>query len=371
MKDIYESLNDINIDESEIEEIEVSPLEKRKVKKALKRALQKKRTPQWKKTIVAASILGGLSMITLGLTFPTYASNLPFLSDIFAMFNSNDDEFYTNYKENASELNLVQESNGITITLKDAVYDGKSVTATFFIESETDLGETIYGIDMMLIKKVSSLTGYEEIKKIGENQYVGIVKTTIIDEIELKNPKVTWNINKIKNGDTMEAIDGQWSFSFSLEETNHTIQNVYQQTIKEGVKVQVERLTNTPMSTIVFFNYEADDKVQDLWDYVHVMIEMRDDLGNVYQGNPNGGMGIDHFNMSMSETFGRIDPAATKLIITPHVSYGHHTFSDENEVTRYEKDGVEFAQSETTVTEADAVNYEESILDEIIIELVK
>ena len=43
MKDIYELLNDIDIDENEFEEMEVSEFEKAKVKKALKKSLNEKK----------------------------------------------------------------------------------------------------------------------------------------------------------------------------------------------------------------------------------------------------------------------------------------------------------------------------------------
>ena len=49
MKDIYELLNDIDIDEKEFEEMEVTEFEKAKVKKALKKSLnEKKKRKSWK-----------------------------------------------------------------------------------------------------------------------------------------------------------------------------------------------------------------------------------------------------------------------------------------------------------------------------------
>ena len=73
MKDIYELLNDIDIDENEFEEMEVSEFEKAKVKKALKKSLnEKKKRKSWKINIVASAIIIGLSASTFGLSFPAY-----------------------------------------------------------------------------------------------------------------------------------------------------------------------------------------------------------------------------------------------------------------------------------------------------------
>lgn len=50
MKDIYELLNDIDIDEKELEEIEASEIEKEKVKRSVKQSLRtKKKMKSWKK----------------------------------------------------------------------------------------------------------------------------------------------------------------------------------------------------------------------------------------------------------------------------------------------------------------------------------
>ena len=75
MKDIYELLNDIDIDEKELEEIEASEIEKEKVKRNVKQSIRtKKKMKSWKK-VSLASILVGLSVATLGIGFPTYAGD--------------------------------------------------------------------------------------------------------------------------------------------------------------------------------------------------------------------------------------------------------------------------------------------------------
>ena len=52
MKDIYELLNDIDIDEKELEEIEASEIEKEKVKRNLKQSLRtKKKMKTWKNRV--------------------------------------------------------------------------------------------------------------------------------------------------------------------------------------------------------------------------------------------------------------------------------------------------------------------------------
>ena len=57
MKDIYELLNEIDIDEKEFEEMEVTELEKAKVKKELKKSLMKRKQGRVGKEILPQQLL--------------------------------------------------------------------------------------------------------------------------------------------------------------------------------------------------------------------------------------------------------------------------------------------------------------------------
>src|SRR4051812_37553849 len=153
MKDIYEFFNDIAIDENECEEMEVSEIEKTRVKKALKKTIhEKKKWRNVKKNVVAASIIVCISATTFGLTFPAYAKNIPVIDDIFRFFDhdgsgliysgkenisGNDGTqkketgLYYEYKKFSNEINMTKESNGIKFTVNDAIFDGKTVTLTY------------------------------------------------------------------------------------------------------------------------------------------------------------------------------------------------------------------------------------------------
>ena len=48
---------------------------------------------------------------------------------------------YDDYKEYSTEINMTEESNGIKVTINDAIYDGKTVSVTYSIESDQDLGD--------------------------------------------------------------------------------------------------------------------------------------------------------------------------------------------------------------------------------------
>ena len=381
MKDIYELLNDINIDENEFEEMEVSELEKAKVKNTLKKSINKKRKMKsWKKNVAVASILVGLSATTFGLTFPAYAKNIPVIEDIFRFFDngktespidSNDgkDEekgLYYNYKKFSNEINITKESNGVKITVNDAVFDGKTVSITYSIESEQDLGENAF-IDSPDIEGVGAMGGSGKTTKIDKNNYVGILTLSNLEETKLDIANIKWDIDSIQNTDNQTEIKGDWNFDFSLNAVDSTIQISDSSSEQNGVKVNIEKISVTPMSFIVYYDQIVSENISNKWNGVDVELDIKDDLGNVYSGEGNGGKGTDSYNMSLSKTFEKLDENATKLIVSPHITLRDYN-SDNYSSVEVSKDGDE---REITLPEKSGKGKEEFVLEDIVIELKK
>lgn len=381
MKDIYELLNDITIDENEFEEMEVSELEKAKVKNSLKKSInKKKKMKSWKKNVAVASILVGLSATTFGLTFPAYAKNIPVIEDIFRFFDngrtessidSNDvkDEekgLYYNYKQFSNKINLTEESNGIKITVKDAVFDGKTVTLTYSIESEQDLGEHA-GTTLPKIEGMNALGGSDRTTKIDTNKYVGILTVSNLEDKTLDIANIKWNIDSIQNPVNHTEIKGDWNFDFSLNAVDSTMQLSDSSSEQNGVKVNIEKISFNPMSFIVYYDQIVSENISNKWDGVDVELEIKDDLGNVYSGKGNGGKGTDSYNMSLSKTFEILDENATKLIVSPHITLRDYS-SDDYSSVEVSKDGVERV---ITLPEKSGKGKEEFVLEDIVIELKK
>ncbi|NRD78563.1 DUF4179 domain-containing protein [Bacillus sp. BRMEA1] len=381
MKDIYELLNHINIDADEFEEIEVSELEKAKVKASLKNSIkQKGKLKSWKRNVAVASVLVGLSATTFGLTFPTYAKNIPVIENIFRYFDNetNDNSIqgnvskdtekglYYHYKQFSKEINLTQESNGIKISLNDAVFDGKTVTLTYSIESKQDLGEHA-GISMPNIEGIHALGGTGRITKIDTDKYVGIITVSNLEDKTLDIANIKWNIDELQNPDNHTEIKGNWNFNFSLNAIKSTMQLSDRSSKQNGVKVKIDKLSVTPMSFIVYYDQIVSHEVRNTWDGVDVELEIKDDLGNIYSGQENGGTGKDSYNMSWSKTFGKLNPKATKLIVTPHITLrdnNSHNFGS----VEISNDGKEKAMK---LPEKSGKGKEEFVLKDIVIELKK
>lgn len=368
MKDIYELLNDINIDDYEFEEMVVSEFEKEKIKKNLKKSInQQKKRSRWVRKVAAVAITLGLSISVFGLTFPTYASNIPVIGDIFRFLDNERTGLYDDYKDYSTAINMTEESKGISVTINDAIYDGKTVTLTFSIETKQDLGTDPIILDNLDIKGATGMAGTSKVTKVDESHYVGIITASNLDLTNQEKAKVKWSIDSMTNSENQKEITGSWNFALALNATESNTQSSDSSVEQRGVRVNIEKISFTPMSFIVYFEQVISEQVRNMWNGVNVDIEIKDDLGNRYSGQGNGGTGdSEGYNISWSKTFGKLDPNATKLIITPHVDLWEYTSDNHGSVEI--KNGV---VNEISAPTKAGKGREEFVLDEIIIELEK
>lgn len=366
MKDIYELLNDMDIDENEFEEMEASEFEKAKVKRTLKKSLnQKKKMKGWKRNVAAAAIIVGLSATAFGLTFPVYAGNIPVIGDIFRFLDNGRTGLYDDYKEYSTEINMTEESKGIKVTINDAIYDGQTVSVTYSIESNQDLGDDPIIFDHLDIKGSTGTAGSSKISKVDKNHYVGLVTASSFNLTDEDTIKIKWDIDSITIPEQQEEIKGNWNFSLALEATESNTQLSDRSAEQNGVKVNIGKISVTPMSFIVYYDQVVSEEVRNKWHGVDVDIEIKDDLGNSYSGEGNGGTGdSDGYNVSWSKTFEKLDQNATKLIITPHITLREYT-SDNFGSVGITKDGPR----EIPIPKKSGKDKEEFVLEDIIIEL--
>jgi hypothetical protein len=366
MKNIYELFNDMDIDENEFVEMEVNELDRAKVKRALKESINRKKKI-WKRSVAAAVIIVVLSATTFGVTFPAYASSIPVIGDIFRFLDIGRTGLYDDYKEYSSVINTTKESNGIKVTINDAIFDGETVSVAYSLESDQDLGDTPYLFTFLDIIGSNGVAGGNQISKVDENNYVGLMTATGFNRKEKDTVNIKWNIESITNQDSKENITGNWDFALALKATESNTQLIDLSAEHGGVIVHIGEISVTPMSFIVNYDQVVTENIRNKWDMVDVDLEIKDDLGNSYSGKGNGGSGDkEGYKMSWSKTFEKLDQNATKLIITPHLALYEYT-SDNHGSVEMTKDG----SKEIPVPKKSGKGKEEFILEDIIIELKK
>jgi hypothetical protein len=373
MKDVYDHLNDIDMDVSQFEEGEVSEVEKSKVKMDLKRKISKPKPVRWRKIAAAASISIGLSSAALfGLSFTSFAQEIPIIGQVFKWFN--DDGFFENYSEHANMLSMTQEDNGISITLNEAVFDGKTLYVTYELTSEIDLGDdpALKGIPSILNHDGGRMASgsSNDLKKVDDFRYVGVSTAIMYPENRVEEGSFEFDITGIildsSNVDisgiitdttySMKEIAGNWKFQFDLQATDNAEQSVGLSSAENDVTVSVNKVVYTPMSFILFYENIITQELFAKWDFISVDMVVEDDLGHTYAAGGYSGRG-PILRSSYTQTFEKLDPKAKKLIVTPTVVLSQRDGTYEN--------GAYYRNENSTAP------METFKLDEIVIELEK
>ncbi|MFB7639210.1 DUF5643 domain-containing protein [Peribacillus butanolivorans] len=112
--------------------------------------------------------------------------------------------------------------------------------------------------------------------------------------------RIIHRINSISITDTNKEIKGNWNFAFSLKATESNEKVINKSVDQYGVKVSVEKIAISPMSFVVHYNQEVSDLIKNKWDEVYVELTIKDDLGNMYAGQGNGGKGFGSYLIIVS-----------------------------------------------------------------------
>ena len=331
MKDLYELLNEVNIDESEFKEMEVNDIEKMKLKKNLRKNIKKKNN--WKKKTIVAATAIFVSTASFGIAFPSYAKNMPIVGDIFKAIDTCKTGIYDNFKENANEINSTKISNGIEITLNEIVFSGKSLTFTYTLKTDMNLGDywTLCG---EVISKGQERQGpmffSSKHKKINKNTYVGM-EDVLFDDF-IKNPKdeISFNlkVNAIyyhdRESGESKPLEGDWNFNVNdLKSVKGRAETVNKSIENKGITVNIDEISKYPMSTFIRYSQKVNEEVNKKWEHITVFLGIKDDLGNVYPSTGSFGIEKNKNNLELSEFCGDIKKGAKKIILTPKVHFSN------------------------------------------------
>lgn len=333
MKDIYDYLNDVDMDVSQHEHGSATDLEKAKVKKALSKSIKIRKPQRWKKALTAASASIGISAAALfGLSFTTFAEEIPIIGNVFKLFNGNG--LYESYGDYSEKLLLSEKDNGISITMDEAIFDGKFLYLAYTIESDKDLGESpqIEGMPSIQDSPEHIYGSGTEIIRSSGNKYTGMTTGELMSTSGIDEGSFSFVIEGIIPDPAlkMSTVKGDWAFQFDLQATENKEQIIDMRNEQNGVTIAVDKVVYTPMSFLLFYDEILSKDVMDNWDFVTMNIVIKDDLGNVYTTKHNGGYSNSFHLLHHTNTFEMLHPEATKLIITPTVELLEADGTDKN-----------------------------------------
>lgn len=313
----------LSLDIENIEPLEMSSQQKAKLKQRVFKQTVKKRVPKWVRHLSAAAIIGIGTVTTVTTAFPTLASQIPFMKNIASYFN-NKDTMFENFDSYATEIGQVQTSNGISMMIENAVFDGTSLTISFALESDTDLGSHpfIQG-NFIDIKGSEAMGGGSRLEKISDNKYVGLANvTSYFDKEAPEEVEVSWTPQAFYVN-TDKIVKGDWAFHFKVSKLAGELQLINETVTNYDVTARFTALEKNDMSTIIHFEYEVDPELLKKWPEVTVQFdELQDNAGNKYTVHGNGARSLDNgISYKSSATIQAIHSSAKSITFVPVVYF--------------------------------------------------
>ncbi|UNT55865.1 DUF4179 domain-containing protein [Lysinibacillus capsici] len=308
-----EAMNEISVPSKELDAIlaDAFKLEKKQRKFPFIRIV---------KYTAAVGILS-MSLISSAYVSPAFANfvtRIPIIGQAFDYFIQLED-YYQAYEEISTDIGLVQESNGIEIIIEKAFYDGNTVTLSYVIRGEEDLGSspTFENLPTNIVNG-----GYEGgyVNGVG---YVGMMTLSTRDKTQDK-VNIEWSPQAIYSGE--KVMKGDWYFEFSISKLEGKQIVINEKVNKEGVTVKLIDAIKTEVNLTINYLQDIDPAVHERWNYVEAELSAIDNLGNKYKVPYNGGSGTvdgdSSEDITWNATIHGLDPEATSITFYPfaHVS---------------------------------------------------
>ncbi|MDI2586218.1 DUF4179 domain-containing protein [Psychrobacillus sp. NEAU-3TGS] len=309
-----EAINEIPVPSKELDAIlsDAFKKEKKQVKFSFKRMA---------KYIAAAGLISicTVSSAYVSPAFANFVTSIPIIGQAFDYFILQED-YYQAYEEISTDIGLVEKSNGIEIIIEKAFYDGNTVTLSYILRTEEDLGS--FPTFKNLPTNVSG-GGYEG-EYVDGVGYVGMMRLSMRDKAQDK-VNIDWNPQEIYSED--QTIAGDWHFEFSLNklEGKHIAINE-RVSHQDGVSVELIDAVKTNVNLTINYIQDVEPSIHDRWDFVEAELSAIDNLGNKYKVPYNGGTGTKDGDSSEDITWNAtihgLDPEATSITFSPfaHVS---------------------------------------------------
>ena len=291
-------------------------------KMGVKKAKVEQQKGRFKNPLVAVAMVLGLSITSVAFAFPSIAAQIPFMDNVISFFNDGERD-YKDFETFSTDIGLAQTSNGTTVMIDNAVYDGTNVTILYAIETEQEVEQEIEirAMNWFDVVGARGKRGSEKITKISDNRYVGLASFTpdFEDEKYPETIEITWIPEAFKSLSNDLELEGDWSFAFSLNRLEGDLELLNETVQNENMNFTLKSIEFTDVSTVISYEQLVSGELFKEWQSVTPVFYVTDDLGNVYMnGTSGGGMSPDNGRtFKGTSDFGAINEGASKLIIRP------------------------------------------------------
>lgn len=262
MKDIYELLNEADIDFNDVEDMNVDELERKRGKRKLMNSIKVKGRKK-KKIAVTAASLAIVGLISGTMINSTWAADVPIIGDMLQRIFINNNPEFENY------INVIGKTSsyeGVDITFENAVADNNSLLISYVVK-DNNKPIPLY---------VDVLSPTMEIKVNGENMNMsgGACGEKIDDNTVRILRTVHWNFEKLPDKLDIEISDEECNMDikFSMDtkeiESNTKIQEVNKELNIDNKKWSLENITVSPVMTNVKYYIENDNEYAPFYSFL-------------------------------------------------------------------------------------------------------
>lgn len=278
-----------------------------------------KKRHSWLLPAAAASVLGiGISAaaLTASPALANYMAELPVVGNVFSIF-AEEEEGLLQYERFSEDVGLSQTSNGVTISIDQAVYDGTNVTFTYSVAAKKELDDTahITGIPELLEAEGPNASMTWEVI---EGRIVGMNAMTHVSK-DTAQVNVLWEPESLATDDG--EIEGDWKFAFAVDQLTKEPIALDEKVKESGVTVHFTEVTFTGIAVNIAYQQLVDPALLEEWEHVEAELIAKDNLGNIYKVPYNGGTAYGgartREDLFWTATMRGLDPTATSLTFYP------------------------------------------------------
>ncbi|MEK4427179.1 DUF4179 domain-containing protein [Solibacillus sp. FSL K6-1523] len=267
------------------------PIEKLKEREKIAISHAKKKRRVGSKTKRSLLVACGLCVSLLGSGFVSTGmagalSNIPLIGPIYKDFR---DIAFNKIERNqlATIIDKQDSQNGLTMTVKEAAYDGTHLMVSVVYTGEKVLslqdekvGFSSLTINGQPIEVSNGGTGQDDINPntiIEHHEYTFVNYDEYGDEIEVA-----------VHGENLFGFEGEWEVAFPLEKVAGEIfefsPQVSAQTLDEVYTITAEKVTFSPLTTRIDLSvdYPVEMNANDTWPWFEMYV--LDDSGQKYEG---------------------------------------------------------------------------------------
>lgn len=302
-KDIYELLNDINLDESEFVEMNVNDIEKAKFKKNLKKSVNRKTKYLNGLKVASVAVLSIGVLATTDLGGHVFANVNEFFYDIATSLGIKKD-----LKDYKTEVLQTVTRNGFTVSLNEVVLDKDQliITSSFKSKNKIEAGYIAPKAKVSINGKVIESTGDGTCVGVDDNTVESMIFYKIDEKLtgDVKISVEYTDLEYLKDGKE-ETLKGPWAFEFNTQakvaDTTKEININKEIKLKNGQTITLDKYTSNVMGQEITYTKEKKELGY------YLQLKGTDNLGNevVFSLNQSsddkGTFEFDKFNMDFPE----------------------------------------------------------------------